>query len=56
VTVPTGELIEDEITIIQKLPGGANLLTKLPNVDLNKRKSLIQEARIALNAIKRGRQ
>ncbi len=52
--VPTEELLDDEIAIIQELPGGANLISKLPNVDPNKQKSLIQEARIALNAIQRG--
>lgn len=53
-TVPTGKLTKDEIAIIQQLPGGANLISKLPNVDSNKSQSLIQEARIALDAIERG--
>ncbi len=52
--IPVGELSDDEITIIQKLAGGADLLSKLPNVDSNKQKSLIQEAKIALDAIQRG--
>jgi hypothetical protein len=33
-----GDLSGDETTIIQKLPGGADLLNKLPNVDPNKQK------------------
>jgi len=54
VPVPTGDLSDEEIKVINKLPGGTELLNKLPNVDETKRKSLIQEARIALDAIKRG--
>jgi hypothetical protein len=54
VAVPTGDLSDHEIAVIQKLPGGADLLSKLPDVNENKRKSLIQEARIALDAIQRG--
>ena len=52
--IPAGELSDNEIAIIQKLPGGTDLLTKLPNVDPNKQQSLIQEAKIALDAIQRG--
>lgn len=52
--VPTEALSDHEIAVIQKLPGGADLLSKLPNVDPNKQKSLIQEARITLDAIQRG--
>ncbi|MBD2771456.1 hypothetical protein [Iningainema tapete] len=54
VVIPAAELSDDEIAIIQKLPGGADLLRKLPNVDPNKQKSLIQEALITLDAIQRG--
>lgn len=52
--IHAGELSDEEITIIQKLSGGADLLTKLPNVDPNKQQSLIQEVKIALDAIQRG--
>ena len=43
----------DTVTLA-KLPGGQDLLNKLPTVDADKYDSLVMEARIALDAIKRG--
>jgi hypothetical protein len=49
-----GGLSEAEVEIVRKLPGGPELLGKLPLVDLDKRRSLVEEARVALDAIQRG--
>ena len=43
----------DAVTLA-KLPGGQDLLNKLSKVDADKYDSLVMEARIALDAIKRG--
>lgn len=49
-----GQLSSEEAAIVAKLPGGPELLSKLPNVAPDKRRSLIEEARVALDAIRRG--
>ncbi|MBA3338802.1 MAG: hypothetical protein H0T54_03475, partial [Geodermatophilaceae bacterium] len=43
-----------DTAVIARLPGGQDLLNKLPTVDADKYDSLVMEARIALDAIKRG--
>jgi phage-related protein len=43
-----------DTTILAKLPGGPELLALLPTVGADKYDSLVMEARIALDAIKRG--
>ena len=45
---------EPEATLLRRLPGGAALLSKLPNVDPVKKRSLLQEGRVALDALARG--
>jgi hypothetical protein len=49
------DLTPEEVTILQTLKGGQDLLNKLPNVAPEKRNSLMQEARVALEEVKSGK-
>ncbi|NET61087.1 MAG: hypothetical protein F6K47_34665 [Symploca sp. SIO2E6] len=46
---PSWGLSNTERKIVSNLPGGKELLSKLERVDENKRRALIEEARLALN-------
>ena len=52
--ISIGDLSDYEMTVINNLPGGADLLSKVSDASPEKCKSLMQEAKIVLDAIQRG--